>query len=238
MSNQILFDELKPCLKYFPIKIGKAEMVYRESNNNNFHQYGLFCDGIQRMTLHHDKRGVDPLHNCELKDQFFEINLAEKRVVTTGLGFGLLQTSLALKENVSEVIVYEKYEDVIRMFELFVKESDFDDSKIKIINKEAIESINEECDWLILDHFEDKILSEWEIIDISRSINNDCKAINFLFWPMPVIYDRFCRRKNLNFNNDSFSLFKQKTKLAKLPENLPNGIFDKMPYFNKPIFNF
>jgi len=223
----ILFEELAPVLNYFPVKIGKAEMVFHSPT-----VFQLMYDGIQYCSF--NVKG--PHAYTEILEQFVEYNLAEGKVVTTGLGFGLLQTLLSKKPTVSEVIVYEKHEDIIRMFELFVRESNFDASKIQIINQPAVDSVVEECDWLVLDHFEDIRMSEWEILDIVRDIHDRSNAKNLLFWPMPIFYTKFCSRKSLQCNDESYSMYHSATRLSKMPNKLPNDCFNKFNYFKKPLF--
>lgn len=225
--TDVLFEELAPVLNYFPVKIGKAEMVFHSPNS-----FQLLYDGIQYCTF--IVKGE--YKNAQILEQFLEYNLAEGVVVTTGLGFGLLQTLLSKKPTVSEVIVYEKHEDIIKMFELFVRESNFNTDKIRILNQPAIDSVVEECDWLVLDHFEDIRMSEWEILDIVRDIHDRSNARNLLFWPMPIFYSKFCSRKNMTHNQDSYSLYRNATRLHKMPSTLPDQCFDKMHYFNKKHF--
>lgn len=217
----ILFDDLKPILNYFPLKKGKAEII-REKDG-----FKLLYDRMQWCTISINT----PTPNIELKHFFLDINLSEGKVVTTGLGFGLLQTTLCQKQEVSEIIVYEKHEEIIDIFLSFVKESNFDISKLKIINKDASECINDKCDWLCMDHFELAQQMDWEIIDQVREINNNSLARNVMFWPFYYVYEEFCFKKRLSFNNDSYSLFRENIKINKLPKNINQELLQKFDFF-------
>lgn len=222
----ILFDELKPILNYFPIKVGKAEIFFR-TNNIGLKTFQLCYDGLQWCTLNID----NPLNYVELKEFLFDINLTYGKVVTTGLGFGLLQTVLCQKSNVSEVIVYEKHEEIIEMFLTFVKQSNFNISKLKIINKDAKQSVEEDCDWLCMDHFECVHQTLWEVIDEVRELSLKSKAKNVMFWPIHQAYLEFCKKKNLPFNQNSYSQFENLIKIDKLPKQIDELILQKVNYF-------
>lgn len=220
--TDVLFEELAPVLNYFPVKIGKAEMVFHSPK-----VYQLLYDGLQWCSLN----VYDKLKNTEIKEQFIELNLAKGKIVTTGLGFGALQSILSMRENVSEVIVYEKYEDIIKMFLLFAKESNFDTSKIKIINEDASNCAEEHCDWLLMDHFECVHQPYWEVIDAVREISYNCNASNVLFWPMFFIFINFCLMKRIPFDSESYTLFRNMIKIPKLPTTIDSRLFSKLPYF-------
>ena len=223
----ILFEELAPVLNYFPVKIGKAEMFYVSSGG----YFLLAYDNLQWCTLNVNNR----LKNREAKEFFIDLNLAQGKIVTTGLGFGIIQSILSLRENVSEVIVYEKYEDIIKMFLLFAKESNFDTSKIKIVNEDASNSAKEHCDWLLMDHFECAHQPYWEVIDAVREISYDCNASNILFWPMHSIFITFCTLKQIPFNSKSYALFRSMIKINKLPATIDDALLSKLHYFPEAI---
>lgn len=215
--KEIQFNELKPLLKYFPIQIGETEVVF-ESN-----RYQL---------LHKKKRwmSLNLINLIEIKDQFIEINLANGKVVSTGLGFGLRETILSQKQNVKEIIVIEKNIDVIKMFDLFAERSNFDRSKIKIINDDAEIACDIECDWLLLDHYEPTHQVYWEIVDDVRKMARNCKAKNLFFWPFALLYYHYCNTKGLDIKEKvSYNTFVDAIKIDKLPKNVESDLLIHIP---------
>jgi len=224
--DKVIFDDLKPSLNYFPIKVGKAEMLFRQTDLGH-KTFQLCYDGLQWCTLNVES----PFNYNELKDGVIDVNLVSGKVVTTGLGFGLIQTELCKRANITEVVVYEKYQDIIEMFLIFAKASKFDLSKLRIVNKDAKECVKEECDWLCMDHFELVHQTLWEIIDQVRYLSKKSKAKNVMFWPIHVAYLDFCVKKKLKFNPDSYAYFSNLLNIKKLPKHIDQAILDKFNYF-------
>lgn len=233
MSMNIRFEELSAPLKYFMLKVGKAEMALTPLPDKKV--LILYNDNVQWCSY-------DTQTREEIKEQFVEINLAHGRVVTTGLGFGFVQTILAQKEDVREVIVYEKNSDVIEMFKIFAETSNFNTDKIKIINEDANNIRGIECDWLIMDHFEGQHQPHWEILDYVRELSNHNNPQNVWFWPILNLYHVFCMKKQLPICNYSFNYFSRKLRVKNLPESLSDAYFEKIKILlnsriKKPSFN-
>ena len=112
-----MFD-IKSPLKYFPIEIGDFSLVHKESTNS----FNLV--GKDRGWM-----GYDYKTHWQANEFYVEIDRAYGVCVTTGLGLGILQCQLCLKENVEKVVVYEKSADVIEIFYKIVEFNNFDTSK-------------------------------------------------------------------------------------------------------------
>ena len=232
--SKIRFHDLRPVLNYFPIKVGKAELVYTEQHNNGgppFKGYILYHDKIQWCALNcFNSNKSRPDENREVKEFFLEINMPVGKVITTGLGFGVLQTNLLQRPDVDELVVVEKHEDIIRMFEIFAKESELDINRIKFVNDDAKKAKDIQADWLCMDHFECTHQTFWEIIDQVRDISYDCNSSKILFWPMPIIYNIFCEKKQIPINKSSYKQFKDTIRLSKLPDELPEECYQYFQY--------
>jgi len=220
--EKVLFHELRPLLNYFPIKIGETELTFESKTGIN-DRYRLFHKNKQWMSL-------DLGDFNQIKDQYIEINLASGKVVTTGLGLGLKETILSAKPNVKEVIVFEKNADIIKMFNLFAQNSNFDTSKITIIHDDAENASDVECDWLLLDHYEPSQQVFWEIVDDVRRISRSCKAKKLFFWPFVLLYNHYCLLKGLDVKEKiSYNIFVDAIKIKKMPKNISEKILMKMP---------
>jgi hypothetical protein len=225
--NQIIFDGLKPSLTYSPIRIGETQLFFDADNKI----YRLFHKNKQWMSL-------DLIESNQLKDQYIELNLACGKVVTTGLGLGLRETYLSSKANVKEIIVFEKNLDVIKMFNFFARKSNFDTSKITIINDDAKNALNVDCDWLLLDHYEPVHQVFWEIIDDVRYISKNCIAKQIFFWPFLYIYCYYCIKKDLDVTKIiSYNTFIDQIKIEKMPTNLTEEILSYASIFAKELKN-
>lgn len=196
----IIFDNLKLALRYFPIKYSETEI----SNVNN--ALVLKVNDIQWCTLNSDLR--------ELRQFFPEINLSYGNVVTTGLGFGMLQTALLLKKEVQSVTVYEQNYGVIELFKQICAQNNFDISRLNIIHDDANNMRNVDCDWLLMDHFE--LHTYWEKIDTVRHIASNNNAKNVWFWSIIACFENFAYFKRKKRTPETFDLFVDALKIKNL----------------------
>ena len=87
------------------------------------------------------------LSHKEIEGSFENINMARGRVGIVGLGLGYVVQEMAKNQKVSEIIVYEKSQEVIDMYN-----SNFEqDEHIKIICKDAYEAEREKFDYFYCD---------------------------------------------------------------------------------------
>ena len=177
-------------IKYFPVTVGKAELSY------TLRGFSLKYDGKEWMSL-------DPRTEIQAREQFFEIENARGVCVTTGLGMGIVQTLLAMKPEVTEVIVYEKNQDIIDLFKILMKTSPIALDKIQIICKDADSLENITCDCLFMDHYEKEPAAE--IIERSREIAKRCNSNLTWFWPASKFYIKYVVENNREFDSESFS---------------------------------
>jgi hypothetical protein len=181
---------IKSPLQYFPTTVGKAELT-----ENIKDEFNLFFNGISWM-------GYNASNGWQAAEFVIELNNAYGRCVTTGLGLGIIQTLLSLNPAVTEIVVYEKQQDIIDMFKIFAEHSNFDTSKIKIICQDADNMTNINCDCLFLDHFE--LESNEEITQRVKKISNYNTANFVWYWPASNIYLKYVGKRNIEINKDSF----------------------------------
>ena len=210
--------EIKSPLQYFPINVGKAKLI--QTNNNSF---DLFFDNEGWM-------GYENTH-WQAGEFAVELNNAYGKCVTSGLGLGIIQTLLSLNPLVTEVVVYEKHQDIIDMFKIFASHSNFDTSKIKIICQDADTIKDVDCDCLFLDHFETE--SNKEKIQRVKNIAENNTANFVWFWPASNIYIRYTSQNNVEINDDSFYKWSTSLGIRSFPTKLSLDIIEELKILYK-----
>ena len=203
---------IKSPLKYFPIQIGDYKLLFHEK----FNSFSLLEKNNSWM-------GYDQNSFWQSSEFYIEIERAFGVCVTTGLGLGILQSNLMLKDNVSKVIVYEKSKDLIEIFNEIVKFNNFDISKLEIRQGNADEISNVNCDCLFADHFDNE--PQEHIINVVKSLSEKNNANLVWFWPAGNYLIKFVNRQNKDLDNSSYELWKQYTGIKKLPTDFSDDIF-------------
>jgi hypothetical protein len=201
---------IKSPLQYFPMTVGDYSLNFDKHKNI----FGL-----------HDKKqswmGYDLNTHWQSTEFYIEIEKANGICITTGLGLGILQSHLCLKQNVTKVIVYEKSPDVIEMFHRIVEFNKFDISKIEIRNEDANNIVNQSCDCLFPDHFE--LENEEYIIGVVKKLSENNQAGLVWYWPAGNHFIKFAMRKNLSMTHDTYELWKNYTGIKHLPNNFDDN---------------
>lgn len=151
-----------------PGKYGNAEIEYAAELD----RFSLTSNGVLWMetesNCHHTRNTM-----------FSQYDVAYGDVLVTGLGFGILTTALAEKDEVSSVTVLELSEDVIGAF---IQNNQVSD-KVKIIQADATTFTSDiKYDCLLPDHYELQTF-KWRIKDMNRlaeAVPHD------VFWPWSV----------------------------------------------------
>lgn len=190
-------------LNFFPIEIGKAKL---ELVGNS---WKLSVNGEQWFVYNKENK-------TSATEFWLETDLAFGKVITTGLGLGVIQELLINKKSVSEVVVYEKNKDVINIFnELLSHNNLANQHKLKIIEGNAEELTNEECDCLFLDHYE--LESFNYIIDSVRNISKNNSSSVTWFWPGGGVYRYWVHLVNTTPGAQSFEEFKRIINIRGIP---------------------
>lgn len=211
VGNKIMFT-LKSPLKYFPVSKGDYKLSYSEKYN----EFILFEKNNAWM-------GYDQNSFWQSTEFYIEIEKAYGVCITTGLGLGILQTLLCLKDNVSKVIVYEKSKDVIEIFNEIVKFNNFDISKLEIRNENADLIQNQTCDCLFADHFANEPQDYMIKIVKDLSYNNTAQLV--WYWPAGNHFIKFANTVNKPYNKDTYELWKKHTGIKNLPVEFDDTIY-------------
>ena len=203
---------MKSPLKYFPMVVGDYSLRF-DKRIDSFE----LLEKNQRWLIYNQT------YTDKTTEFYVEIEKANGVCITTGLGLGILQAHLCLKQDVTKVIVYEKSADVIEMFYRIVEFNEFDISKIEIRNEDANNIINQNCDCLFPDHFE--LESEKYIIDVVKRLSENNQAGLVWYWPGVQHYVNFCVRNNLSITTDTYELWKNYTNIKNLPNSFNDATF-------------
>lgn len=204
--------KLKSPLQYFPISIGNYKLKFNKYSN----EFVLF-------EKNHSWMGYNQNTNWQSSEFYIELDRAHGICVTTGLGLGIIQTHLCLKESVTKVIVYEKSNDVIEIFHRIVKFNNFNISKIEIKNENANDMKDEICDCLFPDHFDNE--PDDYIIDIVRNLSYNNQSSCVWYWPAGYHFLKFVLRNGLDISKNGYNLWKNYTGIKNLPETLNENSF-------------
>lgn len=208
---------IKSPLEYFPIKVGDFNLIF----NKNKNEFGLYEKNRPWM-------GYNKNTHWQSTEFYIEIQEAKGVCITTGLGLGILQAHLCLKQDVTKVIVYEKSGEIIEMFYKIIEFNKFEISKIEIKNKDADNISDEKCDCLFADHFE--LESEEYVIDMVRNLSNNNQTNLIWYWPAGHHFLKFAMRKKLDISSVTYGLWKNYTKIKNLPKQFND---DKFLYFEE-----
>ena len=203
---------IKSPLQYFPIAIGDYTLKYNEKTN----EFSLLEKNQGWM-------GYNQNSFWQSSEFYIEIEQAYGVCLTTGLGMGILQSHLCLKNKVSKVIVYEKSKDLIEMFYEIVKFNNFDISKLEIRNDNADLIKNQNCECLFFDHFEAE--SEEHITKVVRNLSINNYAAIVWYWPAAAHFIKYANNKNKPLDNNTYELWKNYTGIQNLPLNFSDYIF-------------
>lgn len=214
---------LKSPLKYFPISKGNYSVQYEEATNVfRIHETVKNINGLANIWM-----GYDQNNFWQATEFYIEIQKAYGTCITTGLGLGIIQSHLCLKNEVDKVIVYEKSKDMIEIFHEIIKFNNFDISKLEIRNEDAGTIKNQTCDCLFIDHCEYESMDELIKIVKDLSYNNTAQLV--WYWPAGHHFIKFANRYNKPYNKDTYKLFKNYTGI----KNLADLSDDLFQYINE-----
>lgn len=154
--------------KIAPGSYGKSKIEYDHLSG----WYTLSTSGTNWMQTDRD-------YTHTRNTMFAHFDLAHGDVLITGLGFGIIATAIAEKEEVTSVTVLEISQDVIDAF----LANNVPSEKIKIIQADACTYETDiEYDCLLPDHYELQDY-EWRIKDMNRIASTIPHKV---FWPWSI----------------------------------------------------
>jgi len=196
-------EDCKSFLNYRPLKVGKAALVEKSKG-----KFSLLYDNRVWMNY-------NTVTHWQAADFLVEYNQAAGRVIVTGLGVGCFASMLCNNPNVKEVIVYEKFQDVIDLFYLLAEESGLQTKKLKIKCMDANEIKDEVAHSMCLLHHENNTVNE--IFESVRHIANN-NSVNFLwFWPATQKYLEYVGEKMLPINTNTFQQWSTSLNIKNFP---------------------
>lgn len=215
----IKIEDCVPPLKYENTRVGKAQL--REYKPGYF---GLWHDNEFWM-------GYNTYNRWQCVEFLMEYNLAHGRVITTGMGFGIIQTILLNNSKVTELVVYERSQDVIDLFKLIAEKNNFDISAMKFVCKDADEMSGEDADCIFFDHWEryepEKLYERVRII----ANNNNGKLA--WFWPAAILYSWFCKKNHYPVDLDTYQKWVKHINIKNFPEYLSKEHFENLLLLEK-----
>lgn len=164
-----------------PAKIGSFEIknINEKKDFINGYMYSkkenIDLSIIELHGLNNIWMKISPL---ELESSYMFIKYATGRVGVVGLGLGYVVQELAKKDDISEIIVYEKEKEIIDLYYLNFKNN----NKIKIINEDAYKADKESFDFFYVDIYEYKLTSQ--VVDDYIKFNELHDIDEYLFWGM------------------------------------------------------
>jgi len=207
-------------LKYEEVRVGKAYL----------HEYK---PGHFRLTHNHEQwMGYNSDNHWQCAEFLMEYNFAHGRCITTGIGLGIIQTFLLQNPKVTEVVVYEKNEDVINLFKHIANKNNFDISAIKFVCKDADEMKDEKADCIFLDHWENHDFEQ--LLKRIRNIANNNETKILWFWPAVLQFSHWRRKKlNLPINLETYQQWVKYIDIKNFPSYLTEEELENISILEK-----
>jgi len=158
------------------IVCGNFGHVTVEQRDNMFR---LKVNGEQWMAF-------DPTSHDEAYELFSHYHLATGHVICTGMGFGIRESWILTKPEVTKLTIVEKNPEVYE-YHKQINSLFLSDPRVNVVIHDASKYKNT-CDVLLLDHYE--FLHHHLIIKDVQTIQNNINCNVMWFWPIELIIMR------------------------------------------------
>lgn len=133
---------------------------------------------VEIPTLLEDDKLWMKMSPKEIQGSYEAIDVASGKVGIVGLGLGYVAQEMAKKTNVTEIIVYEISEDIIKLYKNNFGES----NKIKIVQGNAFEAKKEEFDFFFVDIYGYELTAK--VVEDYIQFNKIHEIKEYSFWGM------------------------------------------------------
>ncbi|GKU27091.1 hypothetical protein [Clostridium folliculivorans] len=135
-------------------------------------------DKLQILELTNGERKYMQFSPKEVQGSFEAIKRVKGKVGVVGLGMGYFLQEILKKEEVTDIVVYEKDKDVISLYEANFSISE----KVKLINCDAFEAQRETFDFFYVDIYNYELSKD--VVNHFIKFNELHNIENYLFWGM------------------------------------------------------
>ncbi|GFP74309.1 hypothetical protein [Clostridium fungisolvens] len=159
-------------------------LIISENYLNRLEGYLFLEDGLsynnklQILELTNGEKRYMELSPKEIQGSFEAIKKVRGKVGVVGLGMGYFVQEILQKEEVTDIVVYEKDKDVISLYE-----ANFGSNKrVKLINCDAFEAHKETFDFFYVDIYNYELSKD--VVSHFIKFNELHNIENYLFWGM------------------------------------------------------
>ena len=160
-------------------KIGSFEIKNTKNPDEYIDGYMYRKKGdlnVSILELHGPNNILMKISPMEIESSYMFIKYAKGVVGIVGLGLGYVVQELAKKEEVKQVVVYEKEKDIIDLYY-----SNFEENKkIEIINEDAFKAKGKKFDYFYVDIYEYKLHTK--VVEDFKTFNKLHNIEEYFFW--------------------------------------------------------
>lgn len=135
-------------------------------------------DKLQVLELTNGEKKYMEFSPKEVQGSFEAIKKVKGKVGVVGLGMGYFLQEILKKEEVTNIVVYEKDKDIIKLYEANFNAND----KVKLINCDAFEAQRETFDFFYVDIYNYELSND--VVNHFIKFNELHNIENYLFWGM------------------------------------------------------
>lgn len=168
------FDEIED-IKINDFNIEKLEKVNFVNGYMYQNSKGIEMESI---ILNKNNKEIMRLSPMEIESSYNIIKFAKGRIGIVGLGLGYVVQELLKKDDIEEIVVYEKEKDIIY---LYINSFGLD-KRVKFINKDAFEANSEDFDFFYVDFYYYELKKE--VTEDYKRFNTLHNIKNYMFWGM------------------------------------------------------
>jgi hypothetical protein len=208
-------------LNYTPPTIKSGNFGSFDIRENQPGYFYLYINNEQWMAYNTNS-------HLEAYEVYSHYTLAKGHVIVTGIGFGVRETWLLTKPEVTKLTIIERSKELID-YHKSINSAFLNDPRVEVVNCDASE-YKGSCDVLLLDHYE---LAEYEsILSNVKHVHDNIECKTMWFWPFERIIMH--SRRWHTFNDKPYNLI---TKYEAYQLLKKNWGLDKLHEFSEDDIN-